>query len=65
MFWSPVVPHGYLTEHLAQIGTLELYINGRYASCMRTLQEQAERITQDVGNPFFRTLQIMAHLRNT
>ena len=30
MFWSPVVPVGYITEHLSQISGLELIINGKY-----------------------------------
>ena len=30
MFWSPVVPVGYITRHLSEINGLNLVINGEY-----------------------------------
>lgn len=63
MFWSPVVPRGYLTTELTKIDGLELIINERYAQCIDMLRERANKQTNDVGNPFFRTLQILEHLR--
>src|SRR5437870_8014730 len=41
MFWSPVVPRGYLTDHLQQIDGLELIINGAYKWRMQQLREIA------------------------
>lgn len=64
MFWSPVVPKGYLTEHLVQISGLELVINGQYKHCVEQLQARAREETQDARNPFFRMLQILGHLRD-
>jgi len=63
MFWSPVVPVGYLTEHLEKIKGLELIINRSYAECMDELRSFAKQKTNDEGNPFFRVLQILEHLR--
>ncbi len=63
MFWSPVVPVGYLTEHLEKINGLELVINKRYAECIDALKQHARTKTNDEGNPFFRVLQILEHLR--
>lgn len=63
MFWSPVVPKGYITSHLAKIRDLELIINSDYASCVDELRDKARSLTHDVGNPFFRALQILEHLR--
>ncbi len=63
MFWSPVVPVGYITEHLNQIESLEAIINGEYKRCIEQLRLLAKNTTHDVNNPFFRTLQIMEHMR--
>ena len=63
MFWSPVVPVGYLTENLAKIPDLDLIINGKYKKCVEELRERARKETRDAGNPFFRVLQILEHLR--
>ncbi len=64
MFWSPVVPRGYLTDNLPQIDGLELIINGRYKACVNELRARARSTTHDPGNVFFRTLQILEHLRD-
>lgn len=63
MFWSPVVPRGYLTENLGRIEGLDLVLNGRYRECVDKLLERARVEAQDTGNPFFRALQILEHLR--
>lgn len=63
MFWSPVVPRGYLTENLDRIEGLDLVLNGRYRECIDRLRERARVEAQDTGNPFFRALQILEHLR--
>ena len=56
MFWSPVVPNGYITRELGKIGGLELVINGKYAQYIDELRKKAKELTHDVGNPFFRML---------
>lgn len=63
MFWSPVVPIGYITKELEKIEGLELVINNNYAAYIRLLQELAKKSTHDAGNPAFRVLQILGHLR--
>jgi len=65
MFWSPVVPRGYLTRELSKTEGLELRINEGYEACIEELKEEARRTTRDVGNPFFRVLQILEHLRGS
>jgi hypothetical protein len=64
MFWSPVVPKGYLTKELEKIDGLEIIINKEYARCIDELRIKAKELTNDVGNPFFRMLQILEHLRS-
>ena len=64
MFWSPVVPKGFLTERLSLIDDLELKINEEYKACIGKLRAEARRTTRDTGNIFFRSLQILEHLRS-
>ena len=63
MFWSPVVPVGYITEHLQEIESLESIINGEYKKHIEQLRILAKKTTYDARNPFFRMLQIMEHMR--
>lgn len=63
-FWSPVVPRGYITEHLEKIKGLELVINGEYKKRILQLRDKAKETTHDAKNPVFRMLQIMEHLRD-
>jgi len=63
MFWSPVVPEGYITENLHKIPTLELIINGEYKKRIEQLRGKAKEITYPIKNPFFRMLQIIEHMR--
>lgn len=63
MFWSPYVPVGYITDELSEVESLEMIINQRYSKCIDLLKEKAKDMTHDVGNPFFRTLQILECLR--
>jgi hypothetical protein len=63
MFWSPVVPKGYITSELEKIDRLELVINNKYAQYIDALRKKAKELTNDVGNPFFRMLQILEHLK--
>ena len=63
-FWSPNVPMGYVTEHLAELEPgLELVINGKYAACVNQLREEARLRKNNEGNDVFRLLQILEHLR--
>ncbi len=62
MFWSPVVTPGVRNE-LEKIKGFELVINDDYASYVGLLQEFARKATYDRGNPVFRVLQILGHLR--
>ena len=64
MFWSPVVPKGYLTKNLGEIEGLELILNSKYRECVTQLRHRAQCELQDTGNPFFRSLQILEHLRS-
>ncbi|GJL67024.1 MAG: hypothetical protein NPIRA05_19950 [Nitrospirales bacterium] len=64
MFWSPVVPRGYLTTHLERIDGLELVINGEYKNRIERLRSLASSTTHDARNPFFRMLQIIEHTRD-
>mgnify|MGYP000907697773 CR=1 FL=1 len=63
MLWAPWVPMGTLTERLAKLNGLELVINGDYTSQIEQLESHARTTTKDFGNPFFRALQIVNHLR--
>ncbi len=64
MFWSPVVPVGYITEGLLGIEGLELVINQEYARRVAELRQLARTAFYDAGNDFFRALQILEHLRH-
>lgn len=63
MFWSPVVPRGYVTEGLAKIDELVSVINEGYTQCIDELRQAAKVKTGDTGNPAFRLLQILERLR--
>lgn len=63
MFWSPVVPEGFLTAELASLEGVELFVNAKYKLAVEELRTEARSTTRDVGNPFFRSLQIQEHLR--
>ena len=63
MLWAPRVPIGALTERLAKLSGLELVINGDYAGRIERLASLARKTTKDFGNPFFRAMQILNHLR--
>jgi hypothetical protein len=72
MLWSPYVPKGILTTGLAglrerlreQGHPLELRINEEYTAAVDELRNLARRDTKDHGEPFFRALQILEHLRH-
>lgn len=65
-WWSPRVPEGMLTTALDTApGTadLEWIRNEQYAECVRQLVEEAKRNSGTTGEPAFRMLQILAHLK--
>ena len=70
MVWSPYVPIGKNTEGLDEIarewaspGTLQLRINQHFAEAVQELADLAARETKQRGESFFRTLQLLTHLR--
>lgn len=64
MFWSPVVPTGFMTQGLAKLDGLQLVINGEYKKRVDELSKLAGETAHDARNPVFRVLQILEHLRN-
>lgn len=61
-FWSPVVPSG--IEHaLRGVPTLDLVTNKTYTAKIDVLRSKAKSTSHETGNPVFRTLQILEHLR--
>lgn len=63
MFWSPVVPVGYITDGLSNLPDLELVINSEYKRRIEELRVLARETTHDARNPVFRVLQILEHMR--
>jgi len=63
MFWSPVVRGDYIIGNLKKLRGLDLVINEDYTACMNILIEEAGSTTSDSGNPYFRILQILEHLK--
>ena len=68
MLWSPYVPVGYLTDSLAEMEKqfnfeVEFVINEKYASEVNELRKRAKKETKKSGEPFYRALQILEHLR--
>lgn len=70
--WSPYVPEGYLTSGLDQMITrfedergerLDLKINEEYTEEIEKLHTKAENETKRYGEPAFRFLQILEHMR--
>jgi hypothetical protein len=71
MFWAPYVPTGILTGLLSEMQTyfksdgtdVQLVINEDYTKRVNQLRELARKDTRDRGEPFYRALQIIEHLR--
>lgn len=70
--WSPVVPQGSLTDGLNALKLrfentydreLELIINSRYFTKISSLQKLASKEKKQYGEPAFRFLQILGHMR--
>lgn len=62
MLWSPVVPKGLATS-LRRIPNVELVINENYTQRIEELRQKARSEAQDTGNPAFRVLQILGHMK--
>jgi len=62
MLWSPRVPEGALSDSLQELG-IELIINSDYTMRVEDLRRHARKTTKDIGNAFFRALQLLEHLR--
>jgi hypothetical protein len=63
MFWSPRVRPG-MIEKLGTPKGVELIINEKYARCVDDLIKKAKKEANETGNPFFRALQIIGHLKS-
>jgi hypothetical protein len=66
MFWSPVVSKGELTDAFnknKEFKELTFVINENYTKCLNELREKAKKLSNDIGNPAFRLLQIIEHLK--
>jgi|SRR6267143_252132 len=65
MLWAPVVPKGKLTLQLTELEKegVELVVNKNYAEQIDELTKAAREKANDTGNPAFRLLQILEHLR--
>jgi hypothetical protein len=65
MFWSPVVPKGKLTVQLKELENegVELVVNEAYAKRIEELTKMAGEKENNTGNPAFRLLQILEHVR--
>lgn len=70
MVWSPYFSEGGTTAKLRAVckdwrgpGRLQLMINGEYAQAMKELMDEAASHTRQTGEIFFRTLQLLTHLR--
>lgn len=71
MLWAPYVPEGILTNLLQVMkqrfqekgATIELVISKTYTARINELRELAKDDIRDRGEPFFRALQILEHLR--
>ena len=66
MFWSPYVPEGYITEEFRKMNDeldTSFIINTKYTEKVKALMRKAAKETKDRGEPFYRALQILEHLR--
>lgn len=70
--WAPVIPRGLLTDGLSELSNdfeaengypAELLINEEYTERIEELREFASAHKKDYGEPGFRFLQILEHLR--
>jgi hypothetical protein len=62
MFWAPIV-YPSVESVLRKLERLELVINNDYTSNIKALQEIAQKRIDDTGNPAFRILQILEHMK--
>lgn len=60
--WSPIVRKS-LVYDLGKKKGLELIMNQQYTHCINQLIERAKPSTKQTGNPAFRMLQIITHMR--
>jgi len=60
--WSPSVSKIYV-DSLEKKRGLELIINQDYSKCINELRDAAKRSTKNTGNPAYRVLQILEHMR--
>lgn len=70
MLWAPNVPSGLaklLNEYRDNIvregRTFDLLINQKYTACVDELAKLAKKDSKNTGEPFYRVLQILGHLK--
>jgi hypothetical protein len=71
MLWSPYVNKGKLTNYFEKLhnelriseNIFKLVINKKYTKKVNELRVKAKKDMKDSGEPFFRALQILEHLR--
>ncbi len=70
MVWSPYFATGAKTRELQKMveewdgsGTLELMVNEKYSAAMNELITEAGKHERQLGETFFRMLQLLTHLR--
>jgi len=71
MLWSPVVPKGQMTKWLKSLperlnknnDEIKIIINEEYTKKTNELRAKAKKDTKDRGEPFYRALQILEHMR--
>jgi len=62
MFWAPIVAPS-VESVLSKLSGLELIINNSYTANVQSLQDIAQKGTEDTGNPAFRMMQILGHMK--
>jgi len=60
--WSPAVSKKYI-DSLGKKRGLKLVVNQDYSRCINQLRDAAKRSTKNTGNPAYRVLQILEHMR--
>lgn len=70
MYWAPNVPKGlvsllesYKKDITSKGVEFDLVINKRYTECVDKLNSLAKKDAKNTGEPFYRTLQILGHLK--
>lgn len=63
MFWSPIVAKNVFNDLNTSLPELELIVNQPYTIKINELKQKAKETKSISGEPFFRALQILAHMK--